>query len=109
MTKLEFFVFTLWGAAFLVEFGIEKNFDVLVVDVEGFESQVFAGFSLGLWHPKMLIVELVDTHPDLKSTSKIDARLGRSILSTGYTIVYKDYINTVFIRDDVWEMAFRSE
>jgi len=94
---------------FLAEIGIEENFDVLVVDVEGFESQVFAGFSLGLWRPKVLIVELVDTHPDLKSTSKIDARLGRSILSTGYTIVYKDYINTVFIRDDVWEIAFRSE
>jgi FkbM family methyltransferase len=94
---------------FLAEIGIEENFDVLVVDVEGFETEVFAGFSLDLWRPKLLIVELVDTHPDLKSTSKIDARLGRSIQLAGYTIVYKDYINTVFIRDDVWEIAFRSE
>jgi len=94
---------------FLVEIGIEKGFDVLVVDVEGFESQVFAGFSLSLWCPKMLIVELADTHPDLNSTSKVDARLGKVIVGTGYSIVYKDCINTVFIRDDVWEYTFRSD
>lgn len=94
---------------FLVEIRIEKGFDVLVVDVEGFESQVFGGFSLDVWRPKMLIVELADTHPDLKSTSKVDARLGKEILSTGYTIVYKDSINTVFIRDDVWEIVFSAD
>ena len=94
---------------FLVEIGIEKGFDVLVVDVEGFESQVFAGFSLSLWRPKMLIVELADTHPDLNSTSKVDARLGKQIVRANYNIVYKDSINTVFIRDDVWEITFRSD
>lgn len=94
---------------FLVEIGIEKGFDVLVVDVEGFESQVFAGFSLSLWRPKMLIVELADTHPDLNSTSKVDARLGKEIVRANYNIVYKDSINTVFIRDDVWEITFRSD
>ncbi len=91
---------------FLDEIGIEKGFDLLVVDVEGFEGQVFAGFSLGLWQPKMIIVELADVHPDLKSTSKEDARLGKKISASGYAIVYKDAINTVFIRDDVWECAF---
>jgi FkbM family methyltransferase len=93
---------------FLVEIDIEKGFDVLVIDVEGFESQVFAGFSLDLWKPKMLIVELVDTHPDLKSTSVVDARLGKEIQLSGYVIVFKDSINTIFIREDVWELAFCS-
>jgi FkbM family methyltransferase len=93
---------------FLVEIEIEKGFDLLVIDVEGFESQVFAGFSLELWKPKMLIVELVDTHPDLKSTSAVDAKLGREIQLSGYVIVFKDSINTVFIREDVWELTFCS-
>jgi hypothetical protein len=58
------------------------------------------------WKPKMLIVELVDTHPDLQSTANSDAKLGQVILSAGYEIVYKDFINTVFVRKDIWIQAY---
>lgn len=81
------------------------GFDVLAVDVEGFEREVFAGFDLAAWHPKMLIVELADLHPDLSATRAADAALARSIRSAGYSIVAKDKINTVFVRDDVLEHA----
>jgi FkbM family methyltransferase len=92
---------------FLRENEIKANFDLLVVDVEGYESQVFSGFSLEKWLPKMLIVELADTHPDLKSTRISDARLGLDLLSKGYLVVYKDWINTVFVREDVWEDSLK--
>lgn len=84
---------------------IAPDFDVLVVDVEGFEAEVFAGFDLLRWRPRMLIVELVDGHPDLKSTASTDAALGMEISKHGYHIVYKDCINTVFVRLDVWAAA----
>jgi FkbM family methyltransferase len=82
------------------------GFDVLVVDVEGFEAQVFAGFDLRRWRPKMLIVELLDTHPDLSLTAQTDAGLGRTIVQAGYVVAFKDHINTVFVRDDVYAAAF---
>lgn len=91
---------------FLMENGVKVGFDLLVVDVEGFEKEVFSGFSLQTWFPKMLIVELADTHPNLNSTRTSDAKLGLEIAQSGYLTVYKDWINTVFVRRDVWDKAY---
>ncbi len=84
----------------------EPDFEVLIIDVEGSELEVFQGFNLDKWAPKMLIVELVDTHPDLSTTAESDAKLGLRIQGSGYQIVYKDLANTVFVRTDVWKSAF---
>jgi FkbM family methyltransferase len=92
--------------AILAANNVPEGFDLLVVDVEGFEAEVFAGFDLGPWEPKMLIVELADTHPDLTATESQDALLGQALVEGGYVIVYKDSINTVFVRRDVWKSAF---
>ncbi len=91
----------------LVAHSVPLGFDLLVVDVEGFEWEVFQGFGLERWLPKMIIVELSDTHPDLVATEVSDAVLGREILTAGYVIVYKDAVNTVFVRDEVWYAAFQ--
>ena len=90
----------------LIEYSVPKGFDLLVVDVEGFEGEVFTGLDLNTWKPKMMIVELADTHPDLTSTAYKDALLGRALVEAGYVITYKDSINTVLVRHDVWEKAF---
>ena len=74
-----------------------KPIDVLIVDVEGAEASVFAGFTFERWRPRMIIVELAHTHPDLHSVSTADADLQRQIEKWGYSIVYKDSINTVFV------------
>jgi len=92
---------------FLLNNYVPQSFDVLVVDVEGLESEVFSSFDLDLWSPKIVIVELVDTHPDLASTSISDALLGHKLVSKGYFIVYKDSVNTMFVRTDIWNSAFR--
>jgi hypothetical protein len=78
----------------------------LVVDVEGYESAVFAGFSLNRWLPKMLIVELADTHPDLSLMASSDAQLSSEIQATGYRIVYKDAINTVFVHKELFSSTY---
>jgi len=78
---------------------IPDGFELLVVDVEGGEPDVFAGFDLARWKPKMLIVELGDRHPDFMEIESIRepmAQLRRDILRVGYTEVYVDAINTVF-------------
>lgn len=76
---------------------IRPDFDLLVVDVEGGESDVFAGFSLYDWRPRMLIVELVHTHPDLSRLHRADFHLQEQICNAGYAVAYKDCINTVFV------------
>lgn len=90
----------------LLSRSVQPGFELLVVDVEGFETEVFAGFDLDKWKPKMLIVELADTHPDLSATQVQDARLGSRIASAGYVIVYKDSINTVFVCKELWNTVF---
>lgn len=86
----------------LREHEIPVKFDLLIVDVEGLESEVFEGFSINHWQPQMMIVEVADTHPDLSSTQKQDAALVRKLENSGYLIVYKDAINTVFVRRKSW-------
>jgi FkbM family methyltransferase len=77
--------------------GPQSPIDVLIVDVEGAEAAVFAGFSFERWTPHMIIVELCHTHPDLHAVSAADADLQRSIEGRGYAVVYKDLINTVLV------------
>jgi FkbM family methyltransferase len=89
----------------LLSIGVEPGFDVLVVDVEGREPEVFTGFSLGTWHPKMMIVEIADAHPLLRNSARADSHLSQHIIESKYNIVYKDHINTVFVRTDVYEGA----
>jgi len=75
------------------------GFDLLVVDVEGYEENVFKGFDLSHWKPKMLIVELCDAHPDFSGNKELvnsASRVRQSILEAGYTEIYKDEINSIF-------------
>lgn len=84
---------------------VAEQFDVLIVDVEGFEAEVFSGFDLMKWRPQVLVIELADVHPDLHTTVKSDARLLREIQEAGYQIAFKDQVNTVFVRIDRWIAA----
>jgi FkbM family methyltransferase len=90
---------------FLEAQSVPAGFELLVVDVEGYEASVFAGFSLDRWRPKMLIVELADTHPDFASHRREHAALSREI-QRSYTIVYKDSANTMFVSEDLLLHAF---
>lgn len=92
----------------LNEVGIAPGFDLLVVDVEGAEDEVFAGFPLDDWRPRVMIVELNDTHPDFQDAPEVVARcaaLRRRIAEHGYQTLYADTINTVFVRCDATEAA----
>lgn len=83
---------------------VPKQFDILVVDVEGKESEVFRSFDLSEWRPKMLIVELEDEHPSFKQYDSLvnEIKLLRNFINNkGYTEIFKDHINTVFIREDL--------
>ena len=76
--------------------GVAPGFEVLVVDVEGYEAKVWDGFDLDRWRPQLMIWELTDTHPDLVLRRSESLSISEQILSHGYRVIYKDHINTVF-------------
>jgi FkbM family methyltransferase len=85
----------------LTEAGIQPGFDLLVVDVEGSEDAVFDSFSLDLWKPRVMIVELIDHHRSFQMFEDVVRRsrnLRRRILESGYHEHYADEINTIFGR-----------
>jgi len=85
---------------------IQPGFDVLSIDVEGYEEAVFSGFDLDRWRPHLLIVELADTHSELTTKRSGHAALSRRICSARYGIVYKDAINTMFADEGAWNAAY---
>ena len=83
---------------------VPKNFDILVVDVEGKESEVFKTFELDEWNPKMLIVELEDEHESFQKYPELIVEikeLRNFIQKKGYVEIYKDHINTVFVKNEI--------
>jgi len=82
---------------------IPKNFDLLVVDVEGREEDVFKSFNLDSWKPKMMIVELIDDHEyfqDNKSLVDSCKKLRNFIIDSGYSEIFHDHINTIFVDNE---------
>jgi FkbM family methyltransferase len=78
---------------------IPPRFDLLIVDVEGGEENVFDSFSLSGWRPRMLIVELEDTHPSFRGYPSIVERAKRlraNILKQQYKQIFQNEINTIF-------------
>lgn len=85
----------------LVSRSVAPGFEVLVVDVEGSEADVLAGFDLLKWRPQLMIWELSDAHPDLVALRATSTVVGDAILDSNYRVIYKDAINTVFLHRDV--------
>jgi len=86
--------------SFLKLHRVPYNFDLLVVDVEGRENQVFDSFNLSQWRPQMMIVELVDHHQyflDHQDIIEKVKNLRSYIQKNNYREIYRDEINTIFI------------
>lgn len=78
---------------------VPNAFDLMVVDIEGAEKLVVDALLAGPWRPKVLIVELVDEHPNFTGMPKVrqSHREARTALAdAGYSIFHTDEINTIF-------------
>jgi FkbM family methyltransferase len=84
----------------LSKYNVKSRFEVLVVDVEGREEDVFSSFDINYWQPKMIIVELVDEHDSFQeyhNCTSSHKKLRNFIIDSGYCEIYKDEINTIFV------------
>ena len=80
------------------------GFDVLVVDVEGAEEKVINGFDIARWRPKVILIELEDEHPDFRENTRVVnsvTAIRQKIELAGYTLYFKDHINSMYLRADV--------
>ena len=83
--------------------GRSSGLDLVVVDVEGMEAEVVGQLIDGGSLPSMLIIELVDQHPDLSrgSVGLAHAALRARLLSVGYRCIFSDAVNTVFVDSEL--------
>jgi FkbM family methyltransferase len=78
-----------------------SHVDVLVIDTEGTELDVLNSFDLKVLSPKLLICEIEDEHRDFKNRTNISEKckqVREKIISSGYEEIFRDEINTVFLR-----------
>ena len=81
----------------LTDVGAPTEFDVLSVDVEGYEWEALQNFDFDKWKPKMVIVELHDSNAAYSLEWNNSIRVIKKLSSHGYRIVWKDLSNTVFV------------
>lgn len=84
-------------------YNVNRKFDLLVVDTEGYEKEVFESFSLLEFSPRMIIVELCDVHSSYDSFPKIQSNakyVRDKIKSYNYNEIFVDSINTIFWKNN---------
>jgi len=83
----------------LARHAVPRDFELLIVDVEGEEPAVFDSFDLAVWRPRLLIAELGDIDVDAREPAEPRTRTHRQIVGHGYSVIYRDKINVVYWRD----------
>ena len=83
---------------FLEACAIQPGFDVLSIDVEGFELNVMRGFSLARWAPRLVIVELHDENDAYVAVQDQCRAVAAIFAAHQYRVVFKDKTNTVYVR-----------
>lgn len=77
--------------------------DMLVLDVEGYEENVLKGFSIDVYKPSVIIIEICDQHPDFVNNSILMEKFKR--LRTyfhEYTLLVNDVVDNVYIHNDIY-------
>lgn len=75
----------------LEENNVPKDFDLLSVDVEGFELKVLSTFDVKKYTPKIIIVE----------TNQVSVNEVFDLIKEKYILAEGDHINSVFLRKDL--------
>lgn len=79
----------------LERMGVQPAFELLIIDVEGAELGVLAGFTVGRWQPQMVIIETHEMDNNAERRAKA-APITAYFVAAGYSKVYTDHINSIF-------------
>ena len=84
----------------LKEQNCPKSFDLLSVDVEGYEKIIFSSLDLDFYNPKLIIVESRSEDPRFDQVFRQESKdVENIILSQGYKKIYSDILNIAFLKD----------
>lgn len=81
---------------YLNDHGIKPGFELLSVDVEGYECNVFRTFDLSRWQPQMVVIELHDENDEYQQIRERCIKLRDYFKDHGYQRIYKDKSNSIF-------------
>jgi FkbM family methyltransferase len=87
---------------------IPHEFDLMVIDVEGCEETIVSSLLASPWRPRVLIVELVDQHPDFALNVELtgsSSRARNSLAQAGYRERFVDSFNTIFSLDPGFQLT----
>lgn len=79
--------------------GVDREFDLMIVDIEGAEKPVIDDLLASPWRPRVLIVELVDGHPNFGHMPDLQTEHGQvreALVQAGYEEFHNDEINSIF-------------
>lgn len=82
---------------YLRENRLASDFELLVVDVEGYEWRVLSTMDLSVWRPRMVIIELHDQNPDYEFLREECNLIVEKFTRADYKVIYKDFTNTVYV------------
>jgi hypothetical protein len=84
----------------LEENNIEVNFDLLSIDVEGHEIELFKGFDIQRWKPKLVLLEDHVTSQDKH----------KFMITNGYKFLLRTGLNTWYIQNtDGYAISLKSK
>ena len=88
---------------------IPEKFDILVIDVEGYEESVLKGFTLDKYLPKLIIIEIPDQHESFIGNQKEMEKYKRirDIIENKYTFFVNDVVDNVYVSKDLVSSNFK--
>jgi FkbM family methyltransferase len=84
---------------YLSQNSVRPNFELLCIDVEGFEWNVLRNFDIEKWRPQMVIIELHDQNDNYLPMRETCLKVARYFEDHCYLPVFKDQTNTVYVCD----------
>lgn len=87
----------------LNKYSFKEDFDVFVLDVEGYEEKVLNGFSLNKYKPKIVIIEIPDQFEEYINNKNLMDKFKkiRNTFTNNYTLIVNDVVDNVYIRNDL--------
>lgn len=78
---------------------VPKNFELMIIDIEGYELPVVEALVASPWRPRVIVIELIDQNPEFAGFPELqnNAAAARALIATaGYRTHHADSVNTVF-------------
>jgi len=76
---------------------VTPGFELLVIDVEGYEWNVLHRFDIACWRPQMIIIELHDQNDDYFGVREECKSIVRYFDDADYKVIWKDFTNTIYV------------